>query len=210
MLISGLPLDEFERITHQVGDALYNANLTVHQDARELSPTRCQARVAVHDRDGAGTRTTWQGRHGLYVCWHVYRDVLAEVFERYPGAVIYTRMAPYRGRAGFARHYPRTGSANVGSMVQPVTMPQLCGCTHRPTVDMTGWAELPLPAHRHRTQRGAARCPDCNPENIHEGPLAERHAPDYAETLTHINDVLDGMEPWEREITAEQYRKDNL
>lgn len=130
MQITGVSLPEFERITRMVS-ASYGDNLAVHPDAHALSPTgtRIRARVYVLNSRGAGARRSWSGRHMPAACWHAYRDVLTELFNLYPHAIVRTSLAIYRGRDGFHATYPQTGNANVGSQMCPVTMPELCGCS---------------------------------------------------------------------------------
>jgi hypothetical protein len=97
----------------------------VHADAHTRGKLTI-ARLDVRDSHGPGARTSASGRHGPYACWHAYRDVLGACFWVNPEAVIRTARAVYRGRDGFTRDYPATGRVNVGSQVQPVTMPELC------------------------------------------------------------------------------------
>lgn len=129
MNISGLSLDQF-RVVVEDTSRRYGGNLAVHADASDHSARkpRCTARVTVRDSYGPGARTSWSGRHGRYACWHAYRDVLLSLFRRYPDAIVRTGLAVYRGQEGFLRDYPATGHVNIGSQVQPVTMPALCAC----------------------------------------------------------------------------------
>jgi hypothetical protein len=66
-------------------------------------------------------------------CWHAYRDVLAELFRQFPNARVQSGNSfsvVYRGAADFAVKYPQTGRENIGSQMQPITMPELCDCEH--------------------------------------------------------------------------------
>lgn len=141
MRITGLTLSQFQACTSFVSYSRYSGNGIVHPDARDRPAQRsretgqlrnqCQARLTVSDSHGAGSRLTVSGRHGPYACWHLYRDVLREVFNQFPGAVIisgnYWRVT-YRGYDGFQELYPATGRKNIGSPIEPVTMPELCSC----------------------------------------------------------------------------------
>lgn len=71
-------------------------------------------------------------------CWHAYRDVMLAVFAINPDARIYTGLAKYRGLAGFLDHFPATAGENIGSMVQPAYMPELCDCDSA-TRDRSYW-----------------------------------------------------------------------
>jgi hypothetical protein len=208
MLISGLPLGEFERITQQVSDALYAGNLTVHQDAHPMSGNRCRARVVPRDSHETGARRSWSGRRGPWACWHAYRDVLIVLFEQYPDARVTTALAHYRGRDGFSRDYPATGLRNVGSAVEPVTMPQLCDCPDDRRADYDARQQQLRDEGTERYGDILARLATY-PEDVQRQAVAYAETT-YMETMTRIQDVLEGMTDWEREITAEQYRKDNL
>ena len=128
MQITGLSLDSFTAIVKEISDACYGGNVIVHQDAHSLSPTRFVARLRVKDSHGPGARMSWSGRHIPATCWHAYRDVLEAMFLAYPNARAVTMMATYKGLAGFREHYPDTAYKNVGSMMQPAYMPELCEC----------------------------------------------------------------------------------
>ena len=206
MLITGLALGDFERITYQVGAERYAGNLTVHQDAHELTGNRFRARVVACDSHGTGARTSASGRHGPYACWHAYRDVLATLFARDPAARVQTMHAIYCGRDGFAREYPPTALHNLGSVVSPVTMPQLCDCPDDRRQEYTDHQDELRDDAEERYGAILARIAGY-PAEI-QRQAAEYAETTYAETITHIDDVLAGMDEWEREITAEQYRKD--
>lgn len=142
MRITGLTLAQFTACTEAVSVGRYNGNIVVNADAHDSYTSRkpaCTARLSAVDSYGAGTRkAAMSGRHGPWVCWHAYRDVLKDVFETYPDAVIRTGIGTggtiYRGLPGFLATYPGTAYANMGSQLQPVMMPDLCECD-----DSGGW-----------------------------------------------------------------------
>lgn len=142
MRITGLSLDDFRECVRITSDVNYSGNIIVHGGAHDTNTTRnretgvwqqhCTARLSVIDSHGPGSRTSWRGRHGPYACWCAYRDVLSEVFQRFPNAVIVSGNSwrvTYRGQQGFYDSFPATGEINVGSLFEPVTMPELCDCT---------------------------------------------------------------------------------
>lgn len=142
MRISGFTIDDFTACAIRVSREKYGRNVIVSKDSGDREYVRvpqCNARLAVVDSHGPGSRTaalahprTGNRRHGPWACWHAYRDVLAEVFARYPHAVITAGHAwrvTYRYIDGFNAAYPATGRINVGSAFEPITMPELCGCT---------------------------------------------------------------------------------
>ena len=136
MRITGLSLNNFQFCVEEVSTESYAGNIIMHADGHNRTANRdgtlqCTARLTVLDSRGPGSRTAANGRHGPYACWHAYRDVLMRVFTRYPDAVIRTGIGGgtvYRGMAGFRELYPATAHLNIGSAVNPVTMPELCEC----------------------------------------------------------------------------------
>ena len=127
MDIRGISLEDFQAIVAYVSKGDYDGNIVVERHAHE-NGSRLAARLWAADGRGPGARVSWTGRHAHAACWHAYRDVLAELFERFPRATVRTAMAVYRGRDGFEQHYPQTAYSNIGSQMQPVYMPELCDC----------------------------------------------------------------------------------
>lgn len=79
---------------------------------------------------GYAARTSASGRRGPYACWHAFRDVLSLLMIRDPRALVRTSLARYDGAAGFIRDYPGTADKNIGSMIYPAYMPELCDHWH--------------------------------------------------------------------------------
>jgi hypothetical protein len=125
--IRGLSLEDFQAIVAYVSKDGYDGNIVVERHAHGTD-RRLAARLWATDGHGPGARTSWSGRHGHAACWHAYRDVLAELFERFPTARVRTALAVYRGQEGFERDYPATAYINIGSQMQPASMPELCDC----------------------------------------------------------------------------------
>jgi hypothetical protein len=130
MDIRGVPYGDVERIIAHVSGQKYGNNITSNPEARPLTARGggFRGRLVARDSRGPGSRTSASGRHGRYACWHAYRDVLAVLFREYPDARVRTGMAHYVGRAGFEETYPATAWINVGSLIQPAYMPDLCQC----------------------------------------------------------------------------------
>lgn len=126
--ITGLTLADFQKIVADIGCEVYHGNLIVNRDASETHAQSCVARVKVRDADGAGSRRGKGGRNQAAACWHAYRDVLHEVFVRFPDAKIDTMMAVYDGMSGFLWRYPETADANIGSPQEPQHLSDLCSC----------------------------------------------------------------------------------
>ena len=116
-----------------VVSAMRNAvsdNIEIHQDAKPLGQNGYgfRGRIIARDSRGSQARRSASGRHGPYACWHAYRDALRAVFKVYPHAVVTTALARYNGSDGFESVYPETANKNVGSMVNPAYMTELCDC----------------------------------------------------------------------------------
>lgn len=138
MEIKGVTLDEFDDIVSMVSATMYHDNVIVDNSAHALSGTRIRARLRTvissikvdgEKLSAPGARRSASDRYSVAACWHAYRDVLAELFRLYPDAVVRTGMAVYRGAVGFLADYPPTAYQNIGSMMSPRRMPDLCDCT---------------------------------------------------------------------------------
>lgn len=127
MELIGITIDQFETAVHTVS-ARYGGNLIVHRDAKAISGRSSRGRVVVRASGGEGARRSWSGRRGPWACWHAYRDVLSELFDVNPEARIRTSLTTYDGARGFQLNYPATAYKNIGSMVSPAYMPELCDC----------------------------------------------------------------------------------
>jgi hypothetical protein len=195
MNITGVSLGNFLAITDDVSLRGYGGNVIVAPDAHNAGRNSITARLRVRDSCGPGARTAASGRHGPYACWHAYRDVLWQMFVEHPDATARTVLATYRGFAGFDRDYPATRHHNIGSMMYPASMPDLCvtaGCGDEGppflrTVD-DGWDEeepaAPVSATDDvlaRITRDLAYADRQRPDPlIFEGPASLLDAPDLA------------------------------
>ena len=128
MRLRNVTLADFHDSVQRV-NAHYNGNLHVHTDAHETGSRiiTTVGRLDVLDSHGAGSRTSWSGRHGRYACWHAFRDVVRDILAHNPDATVTTALARYTAD-NFEDTYPATGHRNIGSMVQPAYMPELCDC----------------------------------------------------------------------------------
>lgn len=61
-------------------------------------------------------------------CWHAHRDVMQELFERYPDAKLTSGFAKYNGREDFLATVESTGYLNIGSLAFPVQARESCDC----------------------------------------------------------------------------------
>lgn len=127
MDITGITFDQMTVIVARVS-ADYDGNLTLHHDAKPLTSRSFRGRIVGVKSDGPGTRRSWSGRRGPWACWHAYRDVMLAVFAENQNARIRTSLADYKGEADFLEKYPATAYKNIGSMMAPAYMPELCDC----------------------------------------------------------------------------------
>lgn len=128
MDIRGITFDQMQSIVRNVSAEYYGGNIILHPDAKPLGKSGFRGRIVTRTSTGSGARRSWSGRRGRWACWHAYRDVMMEVFETSPDAVIVTALATYRGQAGFLTDYPATAYKNIGSQMSPAYMPELCDC----------------------------------------------------------------------------------
>jgi hypothetical protein len=139
MIITGITTEQFTDAVAKAG-VLYEDNLRP-EIGTEYSATRFRGRVLLKQTGyGLGLPTTelapgqrrsssaFSRRRINAVCWHGYRDALREIFLINPDTRIYTVLAKYTGRAAFEALYPPTRHRNIGALVDPVTMPELCDC----------------------------------------------------------------------------------
>jgi hypothetical protein len=127
MLVTGISLNQFRAIVNEVS-ASYDGNVDLDRNTREYSYNRFRARIKTIKSVAPGSRRSASGRRGPYACWHVSRDVLIKVFETNEGARVQTALTTYRGADDFYDQYPETAFKNIGSMVYPAYMPELCDC----------------------------------------------------------------------------------
>jgi hypothetical protein len=85
-----------------------------------------RVRFTIETRDAykRGSRTSASGRHMRKASWEAHRDVMRALFQHDSHATIKTALATYRGAADFEAKFPSTGRKNIGSMMQPKTMPE--------------------------------------------------------------------------------------
>jgi hypothetical protein len=140
MQITGVSESQFRFIVDKVSRAKYEGNVIIRELADLHGVRRPRIRVSLRtvtgkgsDRDSCapGSRRSasiYSERRMPVACWHVFRDVFAELFEQHPTAIVRTAFATYNGRDGFESNYRATGNRNIGSAMYPRTMPELCDC----------------------------------------------------------------------------------
>lgn len=89
---------------------------------------RYRVKLGALDSHSPAARRSWSGRRGPWLCWHGFRDAFAAWLLADPRAIISTGLETYRGARGFLDLFPATGAQNVGSVMQPATLTELCDC----------------------------------------------------------------------------------
>lgn len=144
LIITGITTKQFTDIIAKLNVGGYEDNLRP-LIGREFSANRFSARVVVNDSgarefgppkagqvalSAPGARKSAHGRRIPAACWHAYRDVLAAIFDVNPKAAVRTALSTYLDREHFYHQYPATAHRNIGSMMSPAYMPELCDCAH--------------------------------------------------------------------------------
>ena len=147
--VKGMTPDQLRTIVDLVSMVRYGGNIRVDWEGStprllNRAGTRFRGRIMARSSHGPGARRSWSGRRLTAACWHVFRDVIRAALAEYPDAVFTTSLARYTA-ANFEATYPATGSRNIGSVMQPVTMPELCD--HG---DDAAWTGAPAPRTSRR------------------------------------------------------------
>lgn len=119
---------EVFHIVNRVGMDQYAGNIKYCETwakGRRVSFT-----IKTHDSFAKGSRTSWSGRHGRWASWEAHRDVMRALLTVWPDASIRCGLGRegsihYAGLASFEDQYEATGQRNIGSQMQPCTMPEL-------------------------------------------------------------------------------------
>lgn len=107
---------------------MYDGNVTDKDGVSYVSKN--VRRVCLRAKDSRGPGARWSagtGRRGPWSCWHVFRDFCRALLEIAPNASIRTSLAHYTAE-NFESAYRETAYKNVGSMMYPRHMPELCEC----------------------------------------------------------------------------------
>ena len=160
-----------------VADLRYAGNVAVSPDAHPLrNETGFCGRIVVVSSFGAGARRSASGRRGPWACWHAYRDAMRGVLTRYPDATIKTgryETTRYRGLAHFEATHAATAEVDIGSVLRPARLGDLCECDDSPPSPRHWQIEGKDPetivageeCKTDRCQRsraaGGALCPEC-------------------------------------------------
>ena len=79
-------------------------------------------RLKVKDSKGAGARRSPNGRRINSACWHAHGYFIKRVFELDPNAIVYTAGEIFKSGNWQWKDW------NVGSLINPVYISELCDC----------------------------------------------------------------------------------
>lgn len=84
-------------------------------------------KVSVKDKDKPGARVVNGIRYNV-ACWHVYEDILDELYERFPNARVTTGVAKYLSAEHFDASYEATGNRPLNAQHPNVRVMDACDC----------------------------------------------------------------------------------
>lgn len=129
--------EEVKALVAEVSAAKYDGNVVVRSiETRGKRVKYVCLTLRVETVKKPGHRYAESGRkRQVDACWHVYRDVLTELFGRWPLAQVKTARATYRGHDDFHAKFPGTYSDNengygafASGWTQVVPYGRLCPC----------------------------------------------------------------------------------
>lgn len=127
MIVTGIDEATIVDTVRKVSELHYGGNLTIKNSAT-LSPNRARFTLRVRDSSYLGARRAPSGRRTPAACWHAHRDVMRALYGHNAYARIQSAIADYKGCDHFMATFPSTGRVNVGSIMQPCRMQDLCEC----------------------------------------------------------------------------------
>lgn len=127
MIVSGVTAQDIRDVVAKLNATDYDGNVVIERlGTLNQKDTRHTLKLGTADSRKHGSRRAGSGRHGKWLCWHGFRDVVRAIMAVNPDAKVRSAAAVYNGRNGFESVYPSTAGVNVGSMAQPAYMPELC------------------------------------------------------------------------------------
>lgn len=127
MIVSGVTAQDIRDVVAKLNASDYDGNVVIERlDTLNQKDTRHTLKLGTADSRKHGSRKSASGRHGKYLCWHGFRDVVRGIMAVNPDAKVRTTKAVYNGSKGFEDVYPGTAEENIGSLFQPQYMPEMC------------------------------------------------------------------------------------
>ena len=127
MIVSGVTAQDIRDVVAKLNATDYDGNVVIERlDTLNQKGTRHTLKLGTADSRKHGSRRAGSGRHGKWLCWHGFRDVVRAIMAVNPDAKVRSAAAVYDGSVGFERVYPSTAERNIGSLYQPAYMPDMC------------------------------------------------------------------------------------
>ena len=127
MIVSGVTAQDIRDVVAKLNATDYDGNVVIERlDTLNQKGTRHTLKLGTADSRKHGSRRAGSGRHGKWLCWHGFRDVVRAIMAVNPDAKVRSMKAVYDGSVGFERVYPSTAETNIGSLYQPAYMPDMC------------------------------------------------------------------------------------
>lgn len=114
-----------------INQALRRANRFYPENPMRVNELQIKSnRVAVftlrvNNSRAKPARLSASGRRTCSVSWQAHYEFMQSLFTIDPNAKIVTGMAKYKGMQNFLDTCENTANKNIGSMMQPITMPEL-------------------------------------------------------------------------------------
>ncbi len=119
-------VDDVRDIVSTVSVEDYDENLMIVSLA-EAGTNNITLKLAVKDANGPGARVV-AGQHYAIACWHVYQDVLDELYVRQPHARVTTGVAKYISSDHFDASYDSTGERPLDAHHPNLRVIDACDC----------------------------------------------------------------------------------
>ena len=127
MIVSGVSAQDIRDVVAKLNASDYDGNVVIERlETLNRKDSRHALKLGTADSRKHGSRRAGSGRHGKWLCWHGFRDVVRAIMDVNPDAKVRSAAAVYDGSVGFERVYPSTAETNVGSWAEPAYMPELC------------------------------------------------------------------------------------
>ena len=135
MFVFDVHIDDIKDIVATVSKEGYDGNIIIKsiEDKTNRNGFRTTFNITVQSSRDKGSKVkVYSGRRISAACWHAHRDVLKELFERFPNARVQSgRLAKieYNGKDDFYNKFPSTGYINMGSQAFPEQVREQCDCS---------------------------------------------------------------------------------
>ena len=113
MKLWGVSSEALVRVVKEVSKKKYKGNLVLRGPEQQGKTAMITFTLRVIDSRGIGAHIAASGRRSTSLCWHGHRDVMWELFHRFPEARLKSRDADYHGVAEFLLTYEETGEEAI-------------------------------------------------------------------------------------------------